>query len=283
MRKNPRSHFSKFEFTEEDYKNCLSIQHFNKSSFKEHFLGQRKKILVGDKGEMIATAFVGNSLDLGKLSKVKFVSLLGRFNKQLYKRFRTIPELYDIDVPFEDVSKGRNDDIWDTMKPGRYFYNIDMRKAYWQITNKLGYLDYNFYMQYIDDDVYKQGLRYCVSFLSRENYMVYHTPKGKITIECDMSILEKVYENIRNQLYNEIFKIRESCKSVVNWNIDAITVLSDEVDFVSKGFKDAGLIYKITECRKIDEYTYSYGNKGEIKNYKQKLDGEERSVEDVQF
>ncbi|MES2133861.1 MAG: hypothetical protein V4506_16030 [Bacteroidota bacterium] len=263
---NPRSRFAKFEYNAEDYDNSIAIQKFNKAPFREHFMGSRKKILVYD--TMIATTSTNNNLILNGLTKSKFIAFLGRFQKQLYKRFRTIEQLYNINIKFKGISRGANTKLWETMKPGRYFYNIDLKKAYWQIGNKLGYLDYNLFNDYIENDAYKSAMRYCFSFLARKNYMVYHGPKGDIKMMCDTSALNKVYENIRHQLYNEIASAKKGCKNVVEWNIDGVSVLSSEVDQVCKRFKDAGLLYKITECRKIDEYTYSSGNK--IKNFKRK-------------
>lgn len=263
---NPRSRFAKFEYNAEDYETSIAVQKFNKAPFREHFLGARKKILVYD--TMIATTATNNSLILNGLTKAKFIAFLGRFQKQLYKRFRTIEMLYGIDIKFDGISRGANIKLWAKMKPGMYFYNIDLKKAYWQIGNKLGYLDYNLFNDYIGNDDYKSAMRYCFSFLARKNYMIYHGPEGETKINCDTAVLNKVYENIRHQLYNEIAKAKKGCKGVVEWNIDGASVLAKDVDLVCKRFKNAGLIYKITECRKIDEYTYSSGNK--IKNFKRK-------------
>jgi len=267
-RHNPKSRFSKSEYNEDDYENSILVQKFNKVSFREHFLGSRRKILVRD--NMVATTAKKNNLKLGKLPKAKFIAFLGRFNKQLYRRFRTIESLYEIDIQFEGItSRGRNDQLWDTMPVGRYFYNVDLKKAYWQIGYKLGYIDHNLFVEYMDNDLFKPALRYCFSFLARKNYMIYNNQNVKTEIKCETDVLNKVYENVRKQLYNEIEIARNGCDSVVEWNIDGVSVLAKDLDIVSKRFSNAGLQYKITECRKIDEYTYSSGTK--VKNFKRKI------------
>lgn len=267
MRKNPRSRFHMFDYNEEDYDNSIEVQKFNKTSFREHFLGARKKVLVHD--TMIATTAKNNNLILGSLTKAKFIAFLGRFNKQLYKRFRTIDMLYSINIQFDGQSRGRNDELWDTMPAGRYFYNVDFKKAYWQIAYKLGYIDHTLYSEYIDNDLFKPAMRYCFSFLARQNYMVYHTPRTKVQITCDTSVLNKVYENVRHQLYIEVAKAKEGCTGIVEWNIDGVSVLAKDLDTVCKKIAASGLKYKVTECRKIDEYTYSSGDK--VKNFKRKI------------
>lgn len=265
---NIRGTFKKLERDSASYNTSINTQKGNKTPFREHFLGARKKMIVHD--VLIATTSVNNNLILGKLTKRKFIAFLGRFQKQLYKRFRTIDLLYDIDIEFKGVSRGKNHELWDTMKVGRYFYNVDIKKAYWQIGNKLGYMDHALYSDYINNDLFKPALRYCFSFLARKNYMLYHDAKGKtIEIKCDTTVLNKVYENVRHQLYNEIAKVKEGCLNVVEWNIDGISVLSSELDLVCTKFKEQGLIFKVNECRKIDEYTYSSGEK--IKNFKHKI------------
>ncbi len=58
----------------------------------------------------------------------------------------------------------------------------------------------------------------------------------------------------------------DGCKSVVEWNIDGVSVLADELDIVRNRFKEAGLEYKITMCQKTSEYEYRYGSK--VKTFK---------------
>ncbi len=265
--KLPRGRYARFECGIEQFEQDISVQQGNGTSFKEHHLGARKKLFVYDR--LVSTTASTNRLELGKLTKGKFIAFLGRFQKQLYRRFRTIETLYDIDIEFTGISRGRNDEVWNAMKVGQTFYNIDFRSAYWQIGHKLGYIDYQFFKDYMDDDLFKSAKRYCFSFLARKNYMIYHTPKGKIEIKCDTAILNKAYENVRKQLYNEVAKAKDGCEGVVEWNIDGVSVLSKDLDTVRDRVKAAGLEYKVTVCRKLSEYKYQYGSRE--KTYKRPL------------
>ncbi len=259
--------FIRFEKTPERYDLSIQTQVGNRTPFREHYTGGRKKLIVYEK--MISTTAKKQNLNLGKLPNKRFSAFLGRFNKQLYKRFRTIEHLYDIDIKFTGASKGRNDALWNTMPNGRYFYNVDVKKAYWQIGHKLGYTDYSIYLDFIDNDLFKPALRYCFSFLARQNYMVYRKGRKETKIECDTSVLKKVYENVRKQLYNEIAQAKDGLENVIEWNIDGVSVLKADLPTVMDRFKEQGLLFKIVECRKIDEWTYSYGHDGRVKNFKQ--------------
>jgi len=98
--------------------------------------------------------------------------------------------------------------------------------------------------------------------------MLYHGPNGTTEIKCDTAILNKVYQNVRKQLYCEVDQAKLGLDSVVEWNIDGVSVLAKDLELVMTRFKEQGLLFKVVECRKIDEYTYSYGP-DKIKNFKQ--------------
>jgi hypothetical protein len=260
--------FIRFEKTPERYDLSITTQVNNRTPFREHYTGGRKKLIVYEK--LISTTAKKQNLNLGKLPNKRFTAFLGRFNKQLYKRFRTIPELYSIDIKFTGGSKGRNDELWAKIPVGGYFYNVDVKKAYWQIGHKLGYTDYSIYLDFIDNDLFKPALRYCFSFLARQNYMVYRKGKKETKIECDTSVLKKVYENVRKQLYCEIATVKDGLGTVIEWNIDGVSVLKADLPVVMERFASQKLLFKIVECRKIDEFTYSYGYDGRVKNFKVK-------------
>jgi hypothetical protein len=261
MRKG--SKYERLECSDKQFNVDKDIQTDNGTFFMEHIKGARKRLIVHN--QVVSATISKNHIDLGKLTKLRFTALLGRFNKQLYRRFRTIPELYDIDIVFNGNSKGKNKDVWESMKNGQVFYNPDIRTAYWQVGNKLGYIDHSLFVDLLHDDVTKQAKRYCFSFLKRDNYMNYHTDKGNYTITCDTTVLKKVTNNVRAQLYNDIAYAKDGLKKVIEWNTDGICVLPEELDIVTARLKECGLEYKISYCVKIDEYTYKCGSK--IKNF----------------
>jgi len=261
-----KSKYARRESDAWQFKKDVSVQIANKTSFMEHSLGARKKLFVH--GDMVSTTKGSGNLELNGLSKKEFMQFFARFSKQLYKRFRSINSLYDIDIKFNESSRGRNDLVWSKMPEGQTFYNIDFKSAYWQIGYKLGYINEKMFNDYMYDDNYKSAKRYCFSFLARKNFMTYYANGKQTVIDCQTDVLKKVYENVRHQLYTEVLLVKNKCKKVVEWNIDGICVASDEFDLAAKSFKEAGILYKITVCKKIDEYTYQSGSK--VKNFKKK-------------
>ena len=86
-------------------------------------------------------------------------------------------------------------------------------------------------------------------------------PNAEYEIHCDNSVLQKVYDNIRNELYNCVQKSIFNVSDWLEYNIDGVTVMSDNLDAVCEEFKGMGLAFKITECRKVSETEYTYGSK----------------------
>jgi hypothetical protein len=118
-------------------------------------------------------------------------------------------------------------------------------------------------------DDYKSLKRYCVSFLARKNKMRYISVDGEFyEIECDTRIFQQVYDNIRSELYKTIENVRKTCENYLEYNIDGITVLSDDLHKVKHEMKKMGLHYKITECIKLNENEYISGSK--VKRFKNK-------------
>jgi hypothetical protein len=246
------------------YSLCVSNQIKSNKNFMEHSIGSRRKLIID--GKVRATHMRSENLDLGEITHKQFSAFLGSFSKQLYKNFFENESLYDIKINFMSVSKKKNFKKWESMKVGDVFYNIDLKSAYWQILRKLGYIDDNLYTTYYKNDAYKKAKRYCVSFLARKNKMHYKTENLNYDIYCQDDVLKNVYKNIRNELYNSITKAVSLCSDFVEYNIDGISVLANDVDIVTGNLISLGLDYKITRCVKIDDDTYLHGCKN--KNFK---------------
>lgn len=251
--------YKRLEVDEVIYEELKEIQITNKTPIQEHFIGSRKKLYANS--EIIATISHNTSLDIGKISNNKFYAFLGQFNKQLYKQFLTNPDLHYLDVDFQGVSKSKNFEVWDKLKNEEYFYNLDLQSAYWQVANKLGYLNNSMYQRYLDVDDYKQAKRYCISFLARTNKKVYLTDEFFMTITCDTSSLKQVYQNIRHFLYVIINNAAEMISDHIEYNIDGVTVQTKDLKLLKKYFNENDLKYKITECKKIDDNYYLYGSR----------------------
>ncbi len=257
--------YAKLECDVLQYSELQDIQINNNSITKEQFIGSRKKLYSNN--EMIATMSMYNGLQLGGISKSQFNSFLGSFNKQLYKQFLNNNDLYEIDIPFEGASRDKNYEFYDTLSDGQYFYNIDLKSAYWQIAHKLGYLNDKMFHRYFMSDEYKMAKRLCISFLARKNKMVYYKNKSKATIQCNTGVFQKVYDNIRHCLYSTMVDSIKDDTEWLEYNIDGVTVTAKDVKQIQDYFNELDLKFKITECRKIDRSDYFYGTtKRKFKN-----------------
>ena len=240
------------------YDRIKATQIKNNTDWKEHIHGSRRKLFVHRK--LIATTMVNANLELGELTQQQFVSFLGLFNKHLYSQFHRNPDLFNLKIDFAGVAREKNAEVWHLLKDGTYFYNVDLSSAYWQIAHKLGYISTKFFEEYQNVGSYKQAKRYCISFLARTNKVNIRNNGQEYEIGCDTRVLQRVYDNIRNDLYG---CVRGSINGVSDWleyNIDGVTVMNDNLDAVCRKFKDMGLAFKITECRKVSGTQYIYGS-----------------------
>ena len=200
-----------------------------------------------------------------KLSSKQFNSFLGAFTKSLYNQIRKNNSLLELSIEFDGVSRDKNYDSWNKMKPKQVFYNIDLSSAYWQMAYKLNYISKNLYQNYIFKDEYKEAKRYCVSFLARENKMIYYDHREIDVMNCDTSVLNQVYSNIRNYLYNTIDELKQATHNWIEYNIDGISVIDKDLEKICSILDKMNLIYKVNECIKIDKNEYY--QKGKIRKF----------------
>lgn len=244
------------------------VQKGNKADFREHIIGSRKNLWVYS--SLIATNCNNFNLDIDNtLPNKNFISFLGNFRKNLYNNLNKKPELLDLKIAYTRQSRFKNIELFDSLNVNDIFHNIDLNSAYWQIAHKLGYISKSFFIKYKDQDEYKEAKRYCISFLVRQNKVVYH-PYGKPSyqITCDNTIFKNIYDNIRNHLYECVYNSVSDFNNILEFNIDGITVLYKDLDIVRQNFKDMGLEYKTIMCIKENEYQYKHGSK--LRNFKHK-------------
>jgi transposase len=250
--------------TTEVYNHCVKTLLTNKTNFIEHSFGSRKTIII-NKTPMVSCV-ASSSLSIGDIEKNMFNSFLANFNKNLYKNLRENESLIDKKIVFKGFSRNKNLKVWDSIADGTYFYNIDLKSAYWQIAKRLEYIDETFYQKY-KSDMYKKVKRYCISFLARKNKATYYDSNKVRTIECDNNLLKSVYDNIRNELYICVAKaVKSTNGKYIEFNIDGLNVLAKQVDSVCKVFNELGLEFKMSECRKINEFQYE--KLGELRTFK---------------
>lgn len=256
----------KWSYNDDAYESIIGQQKRNPHPFAEQVIGGRRKLYKN--GKFICSNNLDNAIDLGGIKKSQFAPFLGMFYKSLYGQFAVNPNLYDKKIDFiGKVSKDKNFKSWESLSEDDWFWNVDLKSAYWQVCYRLGYIDSKLYFKYSDQEEYKKAKRYCVSFLARKNKMIYNYPTLGLSYEisCDIDVLERVYSNIRNELYNCIaYAMEELCleNSWLEYNIDGVSVIGQEnVNMVKRKFKEMGLDFKSSLCIKIDQYDYKQGSK----------------------
>jgi hypothetical protein len=256
------SRIKKIEVSVKDY--ILIKENYIKSGrlVNEQIFGSRKN-LFDENNKLIASNVQNNSIDLGKLTKEKFFSFIGLFNKNLYKNLNTNVELLDLKINFSGMSRKKNRRNFDKLPIGTFFYNLDLNSAYWQIVFKLGYIDYDLYKKYQNADEYKMVKRLCVSFLARHNRKNYYFNGKEFTVVCDVSALKQVYSNVRNTLY-QLFNDCATNSDFIAYNIDSIYIEKKELPKIKMIFNDLELEYKLVLCQKIGLREYIYGNEKRI-------------------
>lgn len=264
----------KFGYSDDRFNAIIKQQGMNPHPYAVQVVGSRKKLYK--EGKFICSNNLENAIDLGDIKKSQFAPFLGLFNKSLYGQFASNPLLYDLKVDcMGKMSRDIHINAWESLKEGDLFYNVDLKNAYWQVCYKLGYIDSYLYMKYLNQDEYKKAKRYCISFLARSNKMSYNYPTlgYSYEIKCETGVLNMVYTNIRNELYNYISYAMEELvgeNSWIEYNIDGVSVIGkDNVEKVKAKFSELGLIFKTSLCVKINEYDYNQG--GRIKSLKKRL------------
>lgn len=251
--------YNQLEVSYEDYDRIKSIQEANKTKFNEHIYGSRRSLYVND--TLIASCSITSSLNIGQISNAQFVSFLGLFNKHLYSRIISNQDLLNLKIEFKELSRDKNIALWQSIDNGTFFYNVDLSSAYWQIAHRLGYISTELFKKYQNQDEYKEVKRYCISFLARTNTMKY---SNRDSISCDISVLQRVYDNIRNELYTCVRKCLTDTTEWLEYNIDGVSILSKEVGIVKKCLTDMNLEFKINECVKISDTEYLYKGKNRL-------------------
>ena len=259
--------FNKCEVDSNTYDVLKKVQLNNGTNIKEHLIGSRKKLYSYN--YLIATTANSAQLELNGISSQKFNSFIGMFNRNLYKQFYKKPELYDVYIKYDGLAREKNYLLWDSLPEDTFFYNVDLSSAYWQIAHSIGYISDKLFTNYMYLDEYKTMKRYCISFLARKNKMKYTNSSAySHEIICDTSVFQKVYDNIRNELYYSIEQVRIKCENCIEYNIDGVMILNSDLKEVKKELKRLNLEYKITECVNLNEKEYVYGSK--IRRFKNK-------------
>lgn len=252
---------SNLELNPQDYDHTLDVLMKNGNRVvSTQFYGSRQ-ILYAD-GVVCGYSKVENHLPLSdQLSSKQFYNFLGSFKKSLYSQIQKNNELISLNIEYDGLSKFKNDKGWSKVKPRSIFYVVDINSAYWQFAFRLGYISKKLYEKYLNKPEYKEVKRYAISFLSRENEMVYFDGRPISHVVCDVSCFQQIYDNIRNEMYRTISKVTKDVPLFIEQNIDSISVSEKDLNQTLKIFTELGLYYKVQEAVKIDAKEYCINGK----------------------
>lgn len=246
------------QVSSEKYVQLLNLQKSNCTPYSEHIQGSRRTLIVYNK--VVCTTIVGGSfLDIGSISDSQFISFLATFKRGLYAAIKKNPEIAYNKISFKGTSRSKNKAKFDSIPVNDFYWNIDIVSAYWQMGYRLGYVSKTFYTKYMHNPAYKQVKRLAFSFLARTNFRLYVLNDNKYRIDCDNTIHQTVYDNVRNELYSIISRVVEEAKDdYIDYNIDSVSVTKYKKDQILNYFKGLGIEVKATPVIKISEKEYSH-------------------------
>ena len=253
--------YSKYEVSSDGYNQILGNLTVNKTDSVEVRVGARNKLYRIDNKKLLCTNKVAaTTVTIGKLKPKAFSSFLAEFKKTLNKQLTTNAELFYLQIPFKGCSKHKNTKAFNKISIGEYFYTIDFNSAYWQMAHKIGYITPQVYNAYINVDDYKQAKRLCFSFLSRKVSAYYSN--GHRIVNCDTTPYKRAYDNVRHLLYTHLMEcVKTTNGEYIEYNIDSITVNADKINAIKLYLKNVGIVFKITECKKLSTKEFISGNK----------------------
>jgi hypothetical protein len=156
--------------------------------------------------------------------------------------------------------------FWDSIPPQTEFYIIDGKHAYWRIAFILGYIPKKMYEKYAENKAMKTARNISLAILNSRHKKEFFLRDSKThEIECDTSLYNQVYNNIRHYSYNLCGEIRnlldDACFA---YRTDGVFLLKPGLARAKKIFEKHNLLYKIEKCVKIDAKYYSTAD-GEIR------------------
>ena len=245
------------EVSQDEYNKLINLQISNGVSYSEQCKGSRKTLIVKNR-PLVSLLLSGSYLELGDLTDKQFGSFLGIFKNHIYKRISK-ENLFDLKINYNGLSRGKNKENFNKAEILCKWYNVDLNSAYWQMGYNLGYISKNFHDKYLYRDEYKSAKRFCYSFLARPNFRIYSSGNK---IECDNTLDQRIFDNIRNKLYCII----EDCLNLsendyLEYNIDSITIPENKLNIVIDYLEKNNLVYTINDYIKLSDTQFILKNK----------------------
>jgi hypothetical protein len=219
-----------------------------------------KSILIGTK--YIILQKNKNQLKNDKVNKTRITSLFAQVakcvNAYIIKSELTVKKIKQI-----GTSSYTNRKKYRLMKDDAKFYYVDIAHCYWRIAFLRDYISETLYKNILETEdlkLYRNMALACIVAPKGREYWI----RGEKILEIyeDKTLHRIVYDNIRFTAYNlmDIIK-KEVDEHCIAYRTDGIMVDSKKgLEMVKKLITEHNFSYTVTECTKIDELTYKYGN-----------------------
>jgi hypothetical protein len=240
-------------------------------SYIKSFSDQKKTFIV-ERKRSIKTIIIGskyiilqrnkNQLKNQKVKKSKITSLFAQVakcvNAYIIKSGLTVKK-----VKQKSTSSYTNRRKYREMKDNAKFYYVDIAHCYWRVAFLQNYISENLYKTVLntaDLKLYRNMALACIVAPKGREYYI----RGVKVMEIyeDKSLHRIIYDNIRFTAYNLMETIkREVGEHCIAYRTDGIMVDSKKgLEMVKKLIKENNFDYTVTECTKIDELSYKYGD-----------------------
>ncbi len=157
-----------------------------------------------------------------------------------------------------------NRKMYREMAEGERFYYVDISHCFWRIAFLKKYITKHLYENTLKKEEFKIyrniALACIVAPRSRKYYVM-----GEFMCEISewKEFHQRIYDNIRFTAYNLMGDIRaEINRYCIGYRTDGIMITDNPkvLKRVQEIITKKGFSYKVTECYKIDELYYQYGN-----------------------
>jgi hypothetical protein len=158
--------------------------------------------------------------------------------------------------------------FWESIPANTEFYIIDARHCYWRIAFLQNYIGKNLYEKYAEDQEMKTVKNISLAVLNSIHKYEYYYKDQKIhEVESDLTLYNRVYNNIRYSSYNLCGRIRNDLDDACfAYRTDGVFILKPGLHRAKKIFEANNLLYKIEKFIKIDNKSYCNSD-GEIKKF----------------
>jgi len=237
---------------------------------------QRRTFIIENKRKVNSILVKGKAviLNKGKPSALKnkkknreVINLISQVAKNVNQYISSCIIDKGINVPqvrSRHSSTYTNRKMYREMAEGERFYYVDISHCFWRIALLKKYITKQLYENTLKKDefkAYRNIALACIVAPRSRKYFVF----GQFMCEIsEWKVLhQRIYDNIRFTAYNLMGDIRsEVNRYCIGYRTDGIMITDNPkvLKRVQELITKKGFSYKVTECYKIDELFYQYGD-----------------------